>query len=1098
MVLSSVLNQGSRLLRSPAVLGAAAGRGAFRNAQQTCRAAPSPSASGAWTTVRVGVHHRAFWDWSGAGKGGDQGGAKGSGGAAGNGGRSGGGNAGHDGKGKFGGSNGVGEAAAEEQPPPGGASAPGGTSPMLVGSGDQAPRPSRLVGLPIKWRPLFPTTAYTYTITNPDVLTAVAKSSRSGLPYVAVFLRKEPEWNQAAGGSDAEGAEGEGGGAPAVENKEGVVEGSAENAVQQTFPEVITSLDEIHEVGTLAQVADIRPSAMPGEVQLLLVGHRRLSIKELISMGPPLEVEVDHWNTGEFDADSEVIRAYCQEILSTVQEVVVLNPLLRERITFFSERNINVHNPFKLADLAATLSSGSPEKLQAVLTEKSPEQRLRLALDIISKEREVLRLQQDIKQQVDQKMTNQKRTYFLQEQLKSIKKELGLEKDDKEAILNKFRDRRKKIKEMPKEAEKAIEEELEKLSSLEKNSPEFNGTKSYLDWLTQLPWGHASVDNFDLKRAKEGLDEDHYGLDDIKERILEFIAVGKLRGGVHGRILCFVGPPGVGKTSIGHSIAKALNREFYRFSVGGLRDVAEIKGHRRTYVGSMPGKLIQCLKITGTNNPVVLIDEIDKLARAHDGDPASALLEVLDPSQNSAFLDNYLDVPVDLSNCLFICTANVLDTIPGPLKDRMEVIRLSGYDLPEKVAISEQYLIPKAKKDHGMDKEDRLGHVEIETEAIEALARWYAREAGVRNLSKLVDKIHRKLALEMVLEDQEASSAKAAAAKGEGEGETTPEKEGGDGSAATAAAETARGEAPPVEEEGGAAEEGEEKAAAVATAAAASEESEAGEATERKKWLVTTENLDKYVGKPTFTSDRLYEGSSAPPGVVMGLAWTAMGGSSLYIEAMAIRPPSSRSSSSSSSSSDRGGDDGDIVGSGSSGGRLRTTGQLGDVMNESAQIAYSVARECLGRLRPANALFFEKAAEVHMHVPEGSTPKDGPSAGVTMVTALLSLATGTPVREDLAMTGELSLTGKVLPVGGIKEKTIAARRAGVQCLVFPQGNKRDFDELPDYLKDGLEVHFAREYGDVFEVAFGSGGSGGKHAPAADAATSTASPPPAAQ
>ncbi|CAB1117057.1 unnamed protein product [Ectocarpus sp. CCAP 1310/34] len=1056
MVLSSILNHGSRLLRSPAVLNAAACRGTFRG-QQAQRASPCAAAPAAWTTVRaVGVHHRTFWDWS---KGGDQGSSKGSGGAA-DGGGGGGSGSGipRNGKGKPGGSNGVGEAAAEEQPPSPGSGGAAASSPMLVGSGDQAPRPSRLVGLPIKWRPLFPTTAYTYTITNPDVLTAVAKSSRSGFPYVAVFLRKESEWNQGAEADSEASGETAAAGPPedastaAGDNKDDVVEGAAENAVQQTFPEVITSIDEIHAVGTLAQanhVADIRPSALPGEVQLLLVGHRRLSIKEVVSLGPPLEVEVDHWNTGEFDADSEVIRAYCQEILSTVQEVVVLNPLLRERITFFSERNINVHNPFKLADLAATLSSGSPDKLQAVLTEQNPEQRLRLALDIISKEREVLRLQQDIKQQVDQKMTNQKRTYFLQEQLKSIKKELGLEKDDKEAILNKFRDRRKKIKEITKEAEKAIEEELEKLSSLEKNSPEFNGTKSYLDWLTQLPWGHASVDNFDLKKAKEGLDEDHYGLDDIKERILEFIAVGKLRGGVHGRILCFVGPPGVGKTSIGHSIAKALDREFYRFSVGGLRDVAEIKGHRRTYVGSMPGKLIQCLKVTGTNNPVVLIDEIDKLARAHDGDPASALLEVLDPSQNSAFLDNYLDVPVDLSNCLFICTANVLDTIPGPLKDRMEVIRLSGYDLPEKVAISEQYLIPKARKDHGMDKDNRLGHVEIEREAIETLARWYAREAGVRNLSKLVDKIHRKLALEMVLEDQEATAAAAAASEEEEEEEeeevsTTSSRKGGDGKAAGLVV----GEAgSPIVEEGVVAD----NAAAVVPEKDGERERVAG--TEPKAWVVTKENLDKYVGKPTFTSDRLYEGASAPPGVVMGLAWTAMGGSSLYVEAMAIRPPTDASALLSSGV----GGEGAGSGSGSAGGRLRTTGQLGDVMNESAQIAYSVARECLGKLRPASALFFEKAAEVHMHVPEGATPKDGPSAGVTMVTALLSLATGTSVREDLAMTGELSLTGKVLPVGGIKEKTIAARRAGVQCLVFPQGNKRDFEELPEYLKDGLEA-----------------------------------------
>ncbi|CAN0434805.1 unnamed protein product [Ectocarpus sp. 12 AP-2014] len=473
----------------------------------------------------------------------------------------------------------------------------------------------------------------------------------------------------------------------------------------------------------------------------------------------------------------------------------------------------------------------------------------------------------------------------------------------------------------------------------------------------------------------------------------------------------------------------------------------------------MPGKLIQCLKVTGTNNPVVLIDEIDKLARAHDGDPASALLEVLDPSQNSAFLDNYLDVPVDLSNCLFICTANVLDTIPGPLKDRMEVIRLSGYDLPEKVAISEQYLIPKARKDHGMDKDNRLGHVEIEREAIETLARWYAREAGVRNLSKLVDKIHRKLALEMVLEDQEAT---AAAASEEEEVSTTSSRKGGDGEAAGS----------PIVEEGVVADN-----AAAVVPEEGEREGVAGK--EPKAWVVTKENLDKYVGKPTFTSDRLYEGASAPPGVVMGLAWTAMGGSSLYVEAMAIRPPTDASASLSSGE----GGEGAGSGSGSAGGRLRTTGQLGDVMNESAQIAYSVARECLGKLRPASALFFEKAAEVHMHVPEGATPKDGPSAGVTMVTALLSLATGTSVREDLAMTGELSLTGKVLPVGGIKEKTIAARRAGVQCLVFPQGNKRDFEELPEYLKDGLEVHFASEYGDVFGVAFGKKAESASSSPA---------------
>ncbi|CAM9800412.1 unnamed protein product [Laminaria digitata] len=394
MVLSSVLNQGSRLFRSPTVVGAAVSRGGLRSTQQAQHCCQFRGTSGPTLRVAAAVHHRSFWDWRGAGKGSDQGGDQGSAKGAGAGSGS---SKGVGGKGGPGGStNGAGGTAAEDQPPSAaGGGGAAGSSPMIVGAGDQAPRPSRLIGLPIKWRPLFPTTAYTYTITNPDVLTAVAKSSQGGFPYVAVFLRKEPEWNQgrseggSGGGSGGSGGGGGGGNGAqtdgAVENAEGVIEGGVENAVQQTYPEVITSLDEIHEVGTLAQVADIRPSAMSGEVQLLLVGHRRLNIKEVVSMGPPLEVEVEHWNTGEFDADSEVIRAYCQEILSTVQEVVVLNPLLRERITFFSERNINVHNPFKLADLAATLSSGSPDKLQAVLAEKSAEGRLRLALDIISK-----------------------------------------------------------------------------------------------------------------------------------------------------------------------------------------------------------------------------------------------------------------------------------------------------------------------------------------------------------------------------------------------------------------------------------------------------------------------------------------------------------------------------------------------------------------------------------------------------------------------------------------------------------------------------------------------------------------------------------------
>jgi Lon-like ATP-dependent protease len=451
---------------------------------------------------------------------------------------------------------------------------------------------------------------------------------------------------------------------------------------------------------------------------------------------------------------------------------------------------------------------------------------------------------------------------------------------------------------------------------------------------------------------------------------LELVAVGSLVGGVRGKILCLVGPPGTGKTSIGSSIAQALGREFYRFSVGGLGDVAEIKGHRRTYVGAMPGKPIQCLKATKKFNPVVLIDEVDKLGRGgNSGDPASALLELLDPSQNANFLDHYLDVPVDLSRCLFVCTANDASLIPGPLLDRMEVVRLAGYDLEDKVAIARQHLVPKALEEAGLQSTDG---VSFDDDALVALIRGHAREAGVRTLQKLVEKIGRKVALRVVRDaDPEAMK-------------TRPESEKGSG------------------------------------------------------YAVTVDTLEDFVGKPRFSKDRLYD-DAAPVGVVMGLAWTSMGGAALYVEATKLS----------------GGDKGAP--------KLSTTGQLGSVMEESTRVALNHVRSRLdGEL---------DGDELHIHVPDGATPKDGPSAGVTVATALLSLATDKPVRQDLAMTGELSLTGKVLPVGGIKEKVIAARRAGVAHVCLPDENKRDFDELPEHLKKDLEAHFAATFEDVVGLAF---------------------------
>jgi Lon-like ATP-dependent protease len=503
-------------------------------------------------------------------------------------------------------------------------------TPATIGTGDHAPRYPKLIGLPVLRRPLFPGTIHPYNVTNPDVLSAIVKSKEEGQPYLGVFLRKDAS----------------------VEHGTAFGLGSSHDSTGSDA-EVISSLDEIYGVGTFAQVYQVIPGTVGTGSQVLLLAHRRLSIKKVHTFGPPLEVEVEHWARGDASPDSDVIKAYCQEIVATIRDVVRLNPLLREHMAFFSQR-IDIQDPYKLADFAAAMTTADSHELQQVLEEMNVKERLRMALELISKERELSKVQQEIQKQVEEKVSKTQRTFLLQEQLKSIRKELGMEKDDKEALLNTYRERMASFTEVNKDAERAMKEEIEKLESLEKNSQEFNGTRTYLDWLTSLPWGRTSEENFDLARAKDILNREHYGLDDVKRRILEFIAVGKLRGGVHGRILCFVGPPGVGKTSINQSIARALNREFYRFSVGGLTDVASIKGHRRTYVGSQPGKMIQCLKTTGTNNPLVLIDEIDKLGKGYQGDPASALLEVLDPSQNDAFVDHYLDVPVDLSQVRFL------------------------------------------------------------------------------------------------------------------------------------------------------------------------------------------------------------------------------------------------------------------------------------------------------------------------------------------------------------------------------------------------------------------------------------------------------------
>jgi ATP-dependent Lon protease len=712
------------------------------------------------------------------------------------------------------------------------------------------------------------------------------------------------------------------------------------------------SPENLHRVGVVGKILKVI-HADDETAHFLVNCMERFSIEEISEAGEGLFARVRYHTSPELSVNAE-LKAYSMAIIGTLKELVQINPLYTEEIKLFLNRS-SMDDPGRLADFAANLTSADGQELQKILANYDVRKRIDLVLVLLKKELEVSRLQTKITKGIEEKVSAQQREFFLKEQLKAIKKELGLEKEGKTTEIEKFQKRLKKLKLNP-EAEKTVAEELEKLSLIEPSSPEYNVTRNYLDWLTILPWGLHSRDSFNLDKAKRILDRDHYGLEDVKERILEFIAVGKMKGDISGSILCLVGPPGVGKTSIGKSIAGALGRQFYRFSLGGIRDEAEIKGHRRTYIGAMPGKFIQAMKSAGTANPVLMLDEIDKIGASFQGDPASALLEVLDPEQNSTFRDHYLDVPFDLSNVLFVATANQIDTIPAALLDRTEVIHLSGYILEEKVEIAKRYLIPKALEKHGLAK----GQVTIRRTALKAIIDGYAREAGVRTLENRIRKIMRKAAMAFAGGKQE-------------------------------------------------------------------------------KIVIDTRDLQTYLGQPVFTTEEVFEGV---PGVATGLAWTSHGGATLQIEATAM--PSKTKG-------------------------FKQTGQLGNVMVESSEIAYSYVMAHLEEYGTA-ADYFDNHF-VHLHVPAGATPKDGPSAGVTMTTALLSMITGIPVKKKLGMTGELTLTGRVLPIGGVKEKTIASRRAGLTTLIFPEGNRNDFQELADYLKDGLEVHFAREYRDVYRIAF---------------------------
>jgi ATP-dependent Lon protease len=740
--------------------------------------------------------------------------------------------------------------------------------------------------------------------------------------------------------------------------------------------------NDLYRVGVLARVLRIIPMEQGG-AQVILTMEKRLKIEHPVKHAKQLLAKVSYHEDDIML--SKELKAYAISIISTIKELLKLNPLFKEELQIFLSHS-DFTEPGKLADFAVALTTASREELQEVLETYDIPERIDKALVLLKKELDLSRLQNTINQKIEVAINKSQKEFYLREQLKTIKKELGIEKEDKLSDREKFESRLKQ-RVVPEDVKSVIKEEMEKHSSLEPQSPEFALSRNYLDWLTITPWGMKSPDIHNLKEAEAILEKDHYGLEDVKQRIIEFIGVAKLSGSLKGSILCLVGPPGVGKTSIGKSIARALNRKFFRFSVGGMRDEAEIKGHRRTYIGAMPGKIIQALKYCQTMNPVIMLDEVDKLVSNYHGDPASALLEVLDPEQNVEFLDHYLDVRVDLSDVLFIVTANVLDTIPEPLLDRMDIMRLSGYITEEKLQIAKRYLIPKHRKIMGL----KTNQVEFATDTLKELIDGYAREAGVRTLENNIKKILRKVTLKIVRVQESHGKTKDA--------------------------KTPKGKLKKVDT----------KLASKVQKAV-------------QKYNINTKDLKEYLGKPLFHSERFYE--RTPVGVCMGLAWTSLGGTTLYVEA--IKVPGEKT-------------------------EMKLTGQAGQVMKESSEIAWSYLHGNILKYAPGYT-FFEKG-QVHLHIPEGATPKDGPSAGVTMVTSILSLLTNTPVVDNLAMTGELTLTGRVIPIGGVKEKLVAAKRAGIKNVIFPKDNLRDVDELPAYIKKGIQIHFVNHYDEVFKIAF---------------------------
>jgi ATP-dependent Lon protease len=720
-------------------------------------------------------------------------------------------------------------------------------------------------------------------------------------------------------------------------------------ATQKVSTDDNPTTENIYAVGTAAMV--MKMLKLPdGRVKILVQGLAKGVIKEYMQEKPLFVVRVQKVvepPIGEISLETE---ALVRSVKEQSEKVLSLKGILSPDVLAILDQ---IEEPGRLADLVASNLKLKIEEAQRILETFNPLQRLKRVNEFLSKEVQVSTMQAKIQSQAREEMSKTQREYFLREQLKAIKAELG-EIDEKAQEVNELREKIKKAK-MPPDVEKEANKQLSRLDQMHPESAEATIVRTYLDWLVEIPWSVSTEDNLDIKKAKQVLDEDHYDLEKVKERILEYLGVRKLKEKMKGPILCFVGPPGVGKTSLGKSIARSLGRKFTRISLGGIRDEAEIRGHRRTYIGSLPGRIIQGIKTAGSNNPVFMLDEIDKVGADFRGDPSAALLEALDPEQNFAFSDHYLNVPFDLSKVMFITTANILDPIPPALHDRMEVINLAGYTSEEKLKIARQFLLSRQLEENGITKES----LAISDEALLRIISQYTREAGVRNLEREIASVCRKVARKIAEE-------------------------------------------------------------------------------EKGPFHVSGLNLHKFLGAPKFLPEEELEVNEI--GVATGLAWTSAGGEILHVEATTMKGK----------------------------GNLTLTGHLGDVMKESAQAALSYARSKAKEL-DLDPDFYEKL-DLHIHVPAGAIPKDGPSAGVTMATSLISALTRIPVRKDIAMTGEITLRGRVLPIGGVKEKTLAALRAGIKNVIIPHQNQKDLDEIPPYIRRRVNFMFVKDMDEILKKA----------------------------